>query len=65
MNLQKKKNKKKNTHEIRQGSPDKGETAVHGCPYPLGMVMRIPDVLAGLWVGVYVPRALSLYFFSG
>ena len=30
MNLQKK-NKKKNTHEIRQGSPDKGETAVHGC----------------------------------
>lgn len=46
-------------------SPNKGETAVHGCPYPLGMVMRIPDVLAGLWVGVYVPLALSLYFFSG
>ena len=46
-------------------SPNKGETAVHGCPYPLGMVMRIPDVLAGLWVGVYVPLALSLDFFSG
>ena len=44
-------------------SPNKGETAVHGCPYPLGMVMRIPDVLAVLWVGVYVPLALSLYFF--
>ena len=57
-------------HSLSQGyallkSPNKGETAVHGCPYPLGMVMHIPEVLAGLWVGVCVPLALSLYFFSG
>ena len=46
-------------------SLSKGETAVHGCPYPLGMVMRIREVLAWLWVGVCMPLALSLYFFQG
>ena len=46
MNLQKKKNKKKNTHEIRQGSPDKGETAVHCCHCQSDLVVRMRKVLA-------------------
>ena len=40
-------------------SPNKDETAVHGCHCPGDMAMRMREVLARPWVGVYVPLALS------
>ena len=36
-------------------SPNKGETAVHGCPCPGDMAVRMREVLAGPWVGLRVP----------
>ena len=41
-------------------SPNKGETAVHGCHCPGDMAVRMREVLARPWVGVFVPLALSL-----
>ena len=41
-------------------SPNKGETAVHGCHCPRDMAVRMCEVLARPWVGVCVPLALSL-----
>ena len=41
-------------------SPNKGETAVHGCHCPGDMVVRMSKVLTRPWVGVFVPLALSL-----
>ena len=37
-------------------SPNKGETAVHGCHCPGCMAVRVCDVLTRPWVGVCVPR---------
>ena len=39
-------------------SPSKGKTAVHGSHCPLGMAVRIREVMARLWVGECVPLAL-------
>ena len=36
-------------------SPNKGETAVHGCYCLSDMAVRIREVLARLWVGVCIP----------
>ena len=41
-------------------SPNKGETSVHGCHCPGDMAVRMREVLAGPWVGVCLPPALSL-----
>ena len=41
-------------------SPNKGETAVHGCHCQGDMAVRMREVLARSWVGVCVPLALSL-----
>ena len=41
-------------------SPNKGETAVHGCHCPGDMAVRMSKVLTRPWVGVRVPLALSL-----
>ena len=41
-------------------SPNKGETAVHGCHCEGDMAVRMREVLARPWVGVCVPLALSL-----
>ena len=41
-------------------SPNKGETAVHGCHCPGEMAVRMLEVLARPWIGVCVPLALSL-----
>ena len=43
-----------------QISPNKGETAVHGCHCQGDMAMRMREVLARSWVFVCVPLALSL-----
>ena len=43
-------------------SPNKGETAVHGCHCPGDMALRICEVLVRLWVGVCVLLALSLSY---
>ena len=43
-------------------SPNKGETAVHGCHYPGNMAVRMRQVLARPWVGECVPLALSLSY---
>ena len=40
-------------------SPNKDETAVHGCHCPGDMAVRMREVLARPWVGVCVPLALS------
>ena len=42
-------------------SPNKGETAVHGCHFPGDMAVRMTE-LARPWVGVCVPLALSLSY---
>ena len=39
-------------------SPNKGETAVHGCHCPRDMAVRMREVMARPWVGVCVPLAL-------
>ena len=39
-------------------SPNKGRTAVHGCHCPRDMAVRMREVMAMLWVGVFVPLAL-------
>ena len=36
-------------------SPNKGETAVHGCHCPGDMAVRMLEVLARPWIGVCVP----------
>ena len=41
-------------------SPNKGETALHGCHCLGDMAVRMREVLARPWVGVCVPLALSL-----
>ena len=41
-------------------SPNKGETAVHGCHCPRDMAVRMCEVLARPWAGVCVLLALSL-----
>ena len=46
-------------------SPNKGETAVHGCHCPSYMAVRMREVLARPWVGVCVPLALSLSYRIG
>ena len=43
-------------------SPNKGETAVHGCHCPGNMAARIRELLARPWVRVCVPLALSLSY---
>ena len=43
-------------------SPNKGETAVHGCHCPGDMAMRVRGVLPRPWVGVCKPLALSLSY---
>ena len=43
-------------------SPNKGETAVHDCHCPGDMAVRMREVLARPWVGVYVPLALNLSY---
>ena len=43
-------------------SPNKGETAVHGCHYRGGMAVHMREVLARPWVGVCVPLALNLSY---
>ena len=43
-------------------SPNKGETAVHDCHCPGDMAVRMCEVLARPWVGVYVPLALNLSY---
>ena len=41
-------------------SPNKGETAVHGCHCPGDKSMRMCEVLARPWVGVCIHLTLSL-----
>ena len=41
-------------------SPNKGETAVHGCHCPDDKAMRMHEVLTRPRVGVCVPLALNL-----
>ena len=41
-------------------SPNKGETAFHGCHCPDDKAMRMHEVLTRPWVGVCVPLALNL-----
>ena len=43
-----------------QISPNKGETAVHGCHCQCDTAVRMREVLARSWVFVFVPLALSL-----
>ena len=43
-------------------SPNKGETAVHGCHCPGNMAVRMRELLVRPWVGVCVPLALSLSY---
>ena len=43
-------------------SPNKGETAAHGCHCPVDMAVRMREILARLWVGVCVLLALSLSY---
>ena len=45
-----------------QMSLNKGETAVHGCQCTGDMAVRMREVLARPWFGVFVPLALSLCF---
>ena len=45
-------------------SPNKGETAVHGCHCPGDMVVRKREVLARPWVGVCMPLALNLSYYD-
>ena len=40
-------------------SPNKGETAIHGCHCPCDVAVRMREVLARPWVGVCMPLALS------
>ena len=40
-------------------SPNKGETAFHGCSCPIDMAVRVHEVLARPWVGVCVSLALK------
>ena len=46
-------------------SPNKGETAVHGCHCPCDMAVRMREIMLRPWVGVCVPLALSLHYFQG
>ena len=41
-------------------SPNKGETAVHGCHCLVDMAVRMRELLARSWLSVCVPLALSL-----
>ena len=41
-------------------SPNKSETAVHGCHCPGDMAVHMREVLARPWAGVCVPLALRL-----
>ena len=41
-----------------------GETAVCGCHCPRNLAVRMREVLARQWVGVYVPPALRLHYFQ-
>ena len=41
-------------------SPNKGDTAVHDCHCQGDVAVRVREVLARPWVGVYVPLALIL-----
>ena len=43
-------------------SPNKGETAVHGCHCRGNMAARMRELLVRPWVGVCVPLALSLSY---
>ena len=43
-------------------SPNKGETAVHGCHCLGHMAVRVCEVLARPCVGIYVPLALNLCY---
>ena len=45
-------------------SPNKGETAVHGCHCPVYMAVRMREVLARPWVAVSVSPALSLFYLT-
>ena len=58
--------KKKNTGFLRSltdgyamlMSPNKGETAVHGCHCPHDMAVRMREVMTRPWVGVCAPLGL-------
>ena len=39
-------------------SLNKGETAVHDCHYTGDMAVRMREILAAPWVGVWVPIVL-------
>ena len=43
-------------------SPDKGETAVHGCHCPSDMAVCMREVLARPWIGVCVSLALRMSY---
>ena len=45
-------------------SPNKGETAVHGCHCPGDMAVRMRKVLARPLVGVCMPLALNLSYYG-
>ena len=45
-------------------SPNKGQTAVHGCHCLDDMAVRMREVLARPWVGVSVPLALNLSYYG-
>ena len=45
-----------------ENSPNKAETAVHGCHCPGDMAVRMRKVLARPWVGVRVCHLLLLLF---
>ena len=44
--------------------PTTGKIVVCGTHCPRGMGVRMREVLACLWVGGFVPLALSLYYFQ-
>ena len=45
-------------------SPNKGQTAVHGCHCLDDMAVRMREVLARPWVGVCMPLALNLSYYD-
>ena len=44
--------------------PDSYATAVHGCHCLDDMAVRMREVLARPWVGVYMPLALNLSYYD-
>ena len=44
-------------------SPNKGETAIHGCQCPRNVAVRMREVITRPGVGVCVPIALVYWYF--